>query len=83
MATTQAEIRGWLSEGKKMRATHMIVVCDTFDWEDYSVFVSSNEDVRKKYAEYSGPNMQKVMEVYSLKKDIESQLNEHRAFHFD
>ncbi|MBI2064724.1 MAG: hypothetical protein HYT62_01580 [Candidatus Yanofskybacteria bacterium] len=83
MATTQADIRGWLNEAKKMKATHVIVVCDTFDWEDYPVYVASNEDVRKKYSEYNGPNMQKVMEVYSLKIDIESQLNERRAFHFD
>lgn len=83
MATTQADIRRWLNEGKSMGATYVIVVCDTFDWEDYPVYVASNEDVRKKYTEYNGPNMQKVMEVYSLKKDIEAQLSEHRAFHFD
>lgn len=82
MATTQADIRRWLNEGKSMGATHVIVVCDTFDREDYPVYVTSNEDVLEKYSEYNGPNMQKVMEVYSLKNDIESQLNEHRAFHF-
>ena len=83
MATTQSDIRRWLNEAKKMKATHVIVVCDTFDWEDYPVYVASNEDVRKKYVEYNGPNMQRVMEVYSLGMDIERQLNETWAFHSD
>ncbi len=61
----------------------MIVVCDTFDHEDYPVYVKPGEDVRKKYAEYDGPNMQRVMEVYALHLDLESQLNEHRAKHFE
>ncbi len=80
--TTQAEIRSWLERAKQENATHMIVVCDTFSYEDYPVFVSEAEDVRKVEAEHTG-NMQKVMEVYSLNRDIEEQLNEFRAFHYD
>jgi len=83
MATTQEDIRGWLNNGKKMKATHVIVVCDTFDLEDYPVYVMPTDDVREKYAEFNGPNMQKVMEVYSLSKNIENQLNAHRAFCLD
>ena len=83
MAATREDIVRWLTRGKKERATHMIVVCDTYDWEDYPVYVSRNEKVREVYREYNGKSMQTVMEVYSLKKDLESQLNEHRAFHFD
>lgn len=85
MATTQADIRCWLEEGKKQKATHVIVVCDTFDWDDYPVYVTAGQDVHKVHAEYSGKNMQRVMEVYSLtgKHDIESQIAEHRANHFD
>lgn len=82
MATTQDQIRHWLEQGKVMGATHLIMVCDTFDWEDYPVFVSPQEDVRNKVKEY-GSNMQKVMEVYLLSRDWNSQLNEFRAFHFD
>ena len=61
----------------------MIVVCDTYDWEDYPVYVSRRENVREIYSDYNGKEMQRVMEVYSLKKDTESQLNEHRSFNFD
>lgn len=83
MATTQADIRVWLAHAKKIKATHVIIVCDTFDYEDYPVYVAPNESVREKYNKYCNENMQRVMEVYSLKKDIEAQLNEARAFHFD
>ena len=83
VATKPSDIRRWLNKGKKCGATHVIVVCDTYDWEDYPVYVAPDENVRKKYAEHNGPNMQKVMEVYSLKIDIEKQLSERRSFHFD
>lgn len=82
MGTSKEEIRSWIKSGQAEGATHMIVVCDTFDYDDYPVYVYTDEDVNKKYAEYNGPNMQKVMEVYNLQKDIEKQLSQHRAFEF-
>ena len=83
MATTREDISRWLQEGKERGATHMIVVCDTFDWEDYPVYVLPGENVREKAAEYDGKEMQKIMEVYSLSQDLEAQLDEHRAGHYD
>ena len=83
MAATRNDISGWFDEGVRIGATHMIVVCDTFDYEDYPVYVGNGEDVRKMFRKYNGPNMQKVMEVYKLNAGKEKQLNEHRAFHFD
>lgn len=80
--TTKDEIMNWLKEGKVAGATHMLVICDTFDWEDYPVYVKTIEDVNKKIAEYSDPNkMQKIMEVYSYALDLEAQLKEHRSYH--
>ena len=63
--------------------THMIVVCDTFSYEDYPVYVTKKERVTEKFSEYDRKNMQKVMEVYSYQRDLEAQLNEQRAFHWD
>lgn len=80
--TTREDISGWFDRGVENGATHMIVVCDTFDYDDYPVYVSPEEDVRQKVKDYS-VNMQKVMEVYSMKHNKESQLNETRAFHYD
>lgn len=82
MGTTRDDIRSWLERAKKDGATHVIVVCDTYDHEDYPVEVKKGEDVRKKFDEYNGKNMQRVMEVYNLSLDIDKQLLEHRAFNF-
>jgi len=83
MAVSVENIREWLEEGMKSNATHMIVVCDTFDWEDYPVYVYKDENVREEYFKHNGVDMQKVMEVYSFNHDIEKQIAEFRAFHFD
>lgn len=80
--TTAEDILGWLNRAKKENATHMLVVCDTFDWDDYPVFVSDEENVRDVYEQYHGKDMQKVMEVYNLSLDIHRQLCEFRARNF-
>lgn len=82
MGTTKEDIKDWIQRGIDQGATHMIVVCDTFDWDDYPVYVMPDEDARIKYASYNGANMQKVMEVYNLQKNIDTQLNQHRTFEF-
>jgi hypothetical protein len=81
MAATKSDIRHWLERADK-ECTHMIVVCDTFDYDDYPVYVYPHENVRVKEAEYNGKNMARVMEVYNLKMDIEKQLAEHRSFNY-
>jgi hypothetical protein len=83
MGTSKEEIRDWLEKGKERGASHVIVVCDSFDHEDYPVYVEKGQNVRDVEKQYNGPNMQRVMEVYSLKLDIEKQLSEHRSFHYD
>jgi len=81
--TTQADIREWLERGQGKGATHVIVMCDTFDWDDYPVFVDSNQNIRDEVARLqNGGNMQKIMEVYNLSLDIEAQINEDRSFNF-
>jgi hypothetical protein len=79
--TTKEDIKEWLDNAPK-GTTHMIVVCDTFSHEDYPVYVKKSEDVRERTA-YYGTNMQRVMEVYNLKKSIKEQLNSNgRVFNY-
>lgn len=80
--TTRQDIRGWLEEGQEQGATHVIVVVDNFDWEDYPVYVSPDDDVRKKEIKFKEASMQRVMEIYNLSMDLEEQLNEHRAWNY-
>jgi hypothetical protein len=82
MAATVSTISRWFVEGVAEGATHMIVVCDTFDHEDYPVFVKPGEDVREKEKSYSGREMQRVMEVYNLGMEMSDQLSQRRAFNY-
>jgi hypothetical protein len=83
MATTREQIQEWLDRAEPEH-THMIVVCDTFDWEDYPVYISKEQDVKKIEKQYN-KNMQKVMEVYSLtgEHDIKTQLAKNKVFNYD
>ncbi len=80
MSTTRDDIREWFVRGKTAGNSRLIVVCDTFDHEDYPVYVKSDSDFRTTYNHYNGPNMQRVMEVYDLNGNMEEQLKEHRTF---
>ena len=82
MATEKSDIQRWLERGKEEGATHLIVVCDSFDYEDYPVFVNSQENVHEKESEYNGKSMQRVMEVYNLSMDWDTQLNQFRSFNY-
>lgn len=80
MAASLSEIRSWFQRGQaNPRCTHMIVVCDTFDWEDYPVFVTDDQDVHEVEKQHNGPNMQKVMEVYCMTKPLDPQLKATRS----
>ena len=80
MSITRKEISEWFDEGIKQEATHMLIVCDGWDYEDYPVYVKSIEEAQKK-AKNPG-EMKRVMEVYKLSMDKENQLNEHRSFNY-
>jgi hypothetical protein len=82
MAATQQDIRRWLDSGKAEGASHVIIVCDTYDYDDYPVYVKPEENARDKAAEYNKKSMQRVMEVYNLGKDIDKQLSDYRAFNY-
>ena len=83
MAATKEDLKRWFDSALRQKATHMIVVCDTFDWDDYPVYVLTGEDVREKAKEFDGRNMQKIMEVYSMALPMDDQMAERRAFHWD
>ena len=75
-------IRANLLGGIKAGYTHMLMVCDTFDYTDYPVFARSKQEAHVLYDKHNGLNMQRIMEVYNLALPIEDQLREQRAMHF-
>ena len=82
MSTTKLDLRRWFDIGVKQKATHMIVAVDSFDHEDYPVYVLPDDDIHDKINEVRMSPMQRIMEIYDLGMDRTEQLNEHRAFHF-
>ena len=80
--TSKHEIKQWLDEGIKKKATHCIIVCDTFNYEDYPVYVMPAQSSREIAEQYNSSAMQKVMEVYDLRKDIFEQLGQERVFNY-
>lgn len=84
MAASRESIERWLDQlYNDDNLTHMIVVCDDFDYEDYPVYVSQEEEVREREQYYRDASMQRVMEVYSRNHSREAQMRERRAFHYD
>lgn len=88
MGTTKEEIGRWFDSGKTCGATHMIVICDTWDWEDEPTYVMPGEDAAKRCRDIDerykrGESTIKVMEVYAMHLPKEEQLSEFRAKHFE
>ena len=80
MPTSKEEIGEWFDRGVGEKMDFMIVVCDTFDYEDYPAY-TTKKDFAEEYAHYDGENMQRIMEVYDLHLPRDPQLAEARAFH--
>ena len=76
MTCTMNDIEQWLDNAGK-DDTHMLVVCDTFDYDDYPVYT---KDVHESIKHYHAASMQTIMEVYNLSMDIDEQLNTNRVW---
>lgn len=82
MEASYNNIKSCLYAGDNGEYSHLLIVCDTFDYEDYPVYIKKDEDIKGKILQYS-QNMQKVMEVFNYSIDLEYQLAETRARHID
>ena len=68
---TKEEIRKNVMNGNTGEYSHVIICCDTFDYEDYPVYVKNGEDISKIVVDYNDCNkMSRVMEVYNYNLDL-------------
>ena len=65
----------WFQNGLDIQATHMIIFRDTFDYEDYPVYILPGEDVKEVVEVVTFYDRNNVIEVYNLALPIEPQLN--------
>ena len=66
MAVSKQQFDNWINRGKDMGATHIISVVDTFDYDDYPVYVMPTDDLFEIRKQYDNMNMQRINEVVEL-----------------
>lgn len=73
MAATSQDLKKWFKRGNKQGATYMIVMCDTFDHEDYPTYVMPDQDFWEEHGKRIKASMQTIMEVYDFSLSWEEQ----------
>jgi len=74
--TTAKRIKEWFDEGVEDKQRWMVIICDTFDHDDYPVYFGEGQadECKKRIREAQrGVNMQRLMEVYDLTINKEEQ----------
>jgi len=69
MAASRKDVDRWIATAKEKGATHVISVCDTFDYDDYPVYVMPDDDLEEIKKKYDRVNMQKINETITINKD--------------
>ena len=79
MSANKAKIWTWIESAQESN-THVLIVRDTFDNENYPVYVEEDEDANERVKFFNDKQMSKVDEVYNLKMDHKKQINSRRAW---
>lgn len=79
--TTYLEIAEWYDRGVAQGATYMIVWVDTYDYEDYPSYAKTYEEARRSVD--NPGSMQRVMEVYDLRRDKTVQIATQRNWRLE
>ena len=79
MSATKQDIKRWLDQGKSIGATHAIIALDTFDYDNYPVYVMPGQVADDQVERIQAGSMQSVDEVYDLSMDIDKQLSAERV----
>jgi hypothetical protein len=83
LVATREDIAEWFERGKACHASHMIIVCDRFSYDDFPEYVYAGELPEQRVAYWNGQELYSVMEVYSLHLNMNEQLSEYRAWHLN
>ena len=66
MAATKKDVDRWIQTAKEKGAKYIISVCDTFDYDDYPVYVMPDENLEERKRNFDGVNMQHINEVITV-----------------
>jgi hypothetical protein len=68
----------WAREGLSTSKKYLIVVCDTYDYEQYPKF-GTDDDVAQLYADCNAASMQRVEGLYEILADGQVKAIPHKA----
>lgn len=90
MTATKADLIRWFDEGVERGATHMIVVVDRYDHENFPVYIPTDKDpfhsgkeVITNPREWPVPQGHGIDECYDLRMSKDFQMSERRAHHWE
>lgn len=75
--TTYQEISDWFDDGVTDEQVYMVVWVDEYDMSDYPTYYDDEESAQESID--NPHSMQRVMEVYDLSLDRDTQLDQNRA----
>ena len=84
MAASKSEIASWVKTAHKTGYRWMLVGVDMFDHEDYPVFIKTDDELWERIDQFrkqTGSMDDRLIECYDLSMDLDSQLDERRAWH--
>ena len=89
MTATRQDIEWWVKSAQNKGASHVIIVHDTFDNDNFPLYIMPGEDPREvfneKYIKDRKPceAAYAADECYDLSLNIQEQLQERRAHHWE
>lgn len=60
------DIARWTKTAKGKNFKYVLIVCDTFSYEDYPVYCKDSYELKQKTIEYNGKRMQQVMKTIDI-----------------
>ena len=64
---TKKDTDEWIACAQKQNAKYLMIVNDTFSYEDYPVYAKTLEELRLLYDKYNYKNMQDIMSIIEIK----------------
>lgn len=89
MTATRHDIEYWLEQGIEKGASHVVVVHDTYDHDNFPLYIMPGQNPRdvfhEKYIKNNAPPSAAYAadECYDLTLPIDAQLREQRAHHWE
>lgn len=69
MAATRDDVNRWINTAKSKGCKFIISVCDTFDWDDFPVYIKDLNELILRVDNYDGVDMKKINEIIRINDD--------------